>query len=197
MLEITEAALEKINELIAQSSDQSEKIVKGLRVGAEARSPLKVDFKLAFIGDGQELPEDQVINFDGFDVYVDPDSFPYVDDATIDYVDTLMGSGFKVERSRRAVAATSGPLAARVQQVIDEQINPAVAGHGGFISLIDVKDSVVYVELGGGCQGCGMAHVTLKQGVEVAIKEAIPEITEVFDVTEHADGSNPYYQPAK
>jgi Fe/S biogenesis protein NfuA len=197
MLEITPQALEKIQELIAQSTEQNEKLVKGLRVGAEARSPLKVDFRLAFIGDGQEEAGDEVLEFAGFDVYVDSESLAYVNDASIDFVDGLMGSGFKVERKHKTVPTASGPAVDRIQQVLEEQINPAVASHGGSVSLIDVKENVVYVELGGGCQGCGMANVTLKQGIEVAIKEAVPEITAVLDVTEHADGTNPYYQPSK
>ena len=69
--------------------------------------------------------------------------------------------------------------------------------HGGHISLIDVKDNKAYIQFGGGCQGCGMVDVTLKQGVEVLIKEAVPEIDEILDITEHADGENPYYQASK
>ena len=84
-----------------------------------------------------------------------------------------------------------------VQRIIDEEVNPAVAGHGGFITLMDVKENRVYVELGGGCQGCGMANVTLKQGIETAIKKQLPEIVEILDVTDHAGGDNPYYQPSK
>ena len=83
------------------------------------------------------------------------------------------------------------------QQIIDDKINPSVASHGGFVSLIDVKDNVAYVQFGGGCQGCGMIDVTLKQGVEVLIKEAVPEIEQIRDITDHADGTNPYYQPSK
>ena len=89
------------------------------------------------------------------------------------------------------------PEGAAVQQLLDERINPAVASHGGFIELVDVKDTVAYIRLGGGCQGCGMADVTLKQGVEVEIKQAVPSITAVLDVTDHAGGSNPYYQQGK
>ena len=84
-----------------------------------------------------------------------------------------------------------------IKQVLDERINPAIAGHGGHISLIDVKDNQAYVRLEGGCQGCGMADVTLKQGVEVEIKNAVPSIIAVLDVTDHAGGSNPYYSPGK
>jgi Fe/S biogenesis protein NfuA len=80
---------------------------------------------------------------------------------------------------------------------LDSQINPAVARHGGFVQLMDVKDKTVYVLLGGGCQGCGMVDVTLKQGIEVLIKEALPEIEQVVDTTDHAGGTNPFYEPAK
>jgi Fe/S biogenesis protein NfuA len=85
----------------------------------------------------------------------------------------------------------------RVQKILDEMINPAVAGHGGFVDLLDVKDNVVYLRLGGGCQGCGMVNVTLKHGIETTLKEEIPQIAGVIDQTDHAGGSNPYYQPAK
>ena len=89
------------------------------------------------------------------------------------------------------------PEAVAVHDVLEERINPAVAGHGGHISLIDVKDHAAYIRLEGGCQGCGMADVTLKQGVEQTIKDAVPTITAVLDVTDHGDGTNPYYQPDK
>jgi len=84
-----------------------------------------------------------------------------------------------------------------IQAVLDEKINPAVAGHGGHISLIDVKSDIAYIRLEGGCQGCGMADVTLKQGVEVEIKSAVPSIMQVLDATDHAGGNNPYYAPGK
>ena len=74
---------------------------------------------------------------------------------------------------------------------------PAVAMHGGEIHLIDFKDGVVYIQMGGGCQGCGAADVTLKAGIERMIVEEIPEVTEVLDTTDHASGGNPYYAPAK
>jgi Fe/S biogenesis protein NfuA len=193
MFTITESAQEKIKELIKNSENP----VEGLRIGAEAVSPLKVDFRMAFIAEGQSTPEDTVVNFSGFEVYVDSASLPHVEEAKVDYVDGLMGSGFKIESARKSTPNLTGPVVEKVQQVIEEQINPAVASHGGYISLIDVKDNVVYVQLGGGCQGCGMADVTLKQGIEVAIKEAVPDITAIYDVTDHADGENPYYQPSK
>lgn len=80
-----------------------------------------------------------------------------------------------------------------VKELLDKQINPAVGSHGGFINLIDVKENKVYLQLQGGCHGCGMANVTLKQGIETAIRERIPDIDDVLDVTDHAGGTNPYY----
>ena len=120
-----------------------------------------------------------------------------LEEATIDYLDTIMGGGFKIDRLRNLPPNLSGPVVEKIHEIIEKQINPAVASHGGYISLIDVKDNVVYVQLGGGCQGCGMADVTLKQGIEAMIKEAVPEIARVYDVTDHANGKNPYYQPSK
>jgi Fe/S biogenesis protein NfuA len=88
-------------------------------------------------------------------------------------------------------------VAQAVQDVLTNNINPAVASHGGWVQLLDVKEKVAYIELGGGCVGCGMVDVTLKQGIEVAIKEAVPEILAVVDRTDHASGTNPYFQPDK
>jgi len=85
----------------------------------------------------------------------------------------------------------------KIQYLLDTAINPAVAGHGGRVSLIDVKGNVVYLQMGGGCQGCGQADVTLKQGVERMIREEVPEVLEILDVTDHAGGRNPYYAPSK
>jgi Fe/S biogenesis protein NfuA len=91
----------------------------------------------------------------------------------------------------------SPDLKARVQELIDTMINPAVAGHGGYVELIDVQDNRVYLQMGGGCQGCGAADITLKSGIERLLKEEIPEIVEILDTTDHASGSNPYYTPGK
>jgi Fe-S cluster biogenesis protein NfuA len=84
----------------------------------------------------------------------------------------------------------------RVQQVLDTVINPAVAMHGGVVSLLDVSDNTVFLEFGGGCQGCGMVSVTLKYGVERTIRDEVPEVGEILDTTDHASGRNPYYAPS-
>ena len=91
----------------------------------------------------------------------------------------------------------SGEVAEQVAQILEQQINPAIAAHGGHAELVSVEDGAAYLRLSGGCQGCGMASVTLTQGIEVAIREAVPEVTQVIDVTDHASGTNPYFEAAK
>ena len=85
----------------------------------------------------------------------------------------------------------------RVQQVLDDMINPGVASHGGFVELLDVQDDSIFIRMGGGCQGCGAADMTLKQGVERLIRENVPQVREVLDQTDHASGRNPYYAASK
>ncbi len=91
----------------------------------------------------------------------------------------------------------SGDVAQRVIQVLEQQINPSIAAHGGRADLVAVEDDAAYLRLSGGCAGCGMAAVTLSQGIEVALRESVTEITRVIDVTDHAAGTNPYYEAAK
>lgn len=94
-------------------------------------------------------------------------------------------------------ADLSGDVAKRIVQVLEQQVNPAIAAHGGHAELVAVEEETAYLRLGGGCQGCGMASATLGQGIEVAIVETVPEIARVVDVTDHAAGANPYFEPAK
>ena len=92
---------------------------------------------------------------------------------------------------------SSDDIRVQVQDVLNTDINPQVASHGGVIKLIDVKDNQVYIQMGGGCQGCGQADVTLKFGIENAIRAAVPGVGDILDVTDHASGRNPYYTPSK
>jgi Fe/S biogenesis protein NfuA len=85
----------------------------------------------------------------------------------------------------------------KIQRILEEKINPAVASHGGRIELIDVVNDTVYIQMSGGCQGCAASSVTLKQGVERTLLEEIPDIAAVVDVTDHQSGNNPYYQSSK
>ncbi len=96
-----------------------------------------------------------------------------------------------------AALPSEGDLRWAIQDLLEREINPAVAQHGGWVELIDVKKNNVFIRLGGGCQGCGAADVTLKQGIERAIRELAPAVGEILDTTDHASGRNPYYAPAK
>jgi len=98
-----------------------------------------------------------------------------------------------VSASLREQIEASSELADRVQTVLDSEINPSVAMHGGFITLLGVKERIVFIQMGGGCQGCAQSTATLKAGVETAIRRAIPEVEHVYDTTDHAAGTNPYY----
>ena len=110
----------------------------------------------------------------------------------------VLGSGEKaVSDAVLSSIPDADALKKRVQSVLDQEINPAVAAHGGWVELIDVKRNEVFIRMGGGCQGCGMADVTLKQGVEKSIRQAIPEVGAIMDTTDHGSGRNPYYAPAK
>ena len=102
-----------------------------------------------------------------------------------------------VSASYFAELPSEGDLKWAIGDLLEREINPAVAAHGGFVELIDVKKNNVYLRLGGGCQGCGAADVTLKQGIEKAIRDLVPRVGEILDTTDHAAGRNPYYSPAK
>lgn len=187
---VTDIAQTEITRLI---HDQ-EQVITGVRITAEATSPLQANFRLAFVAEGQDTDRDTTIPYDGFNIYIDENSVPYAQDITLDFVDGLMGRGFKIDNPHKVPPHLKGSVAEKIQMVIDEKINPGIAAHGGHVSLIDVKEDTAYLQFGGGCQGCGMVDVTLKQGVEVMIKEAVPEIANIRDITDHAEGTNPYYQ---
>jgi Fe/S biogenesis protein NfuA len=187
MITLTEAAKNKILELIQAENQPG----LALRVSIAGRGPGGFEYGLAFAKEEDTNVEDAVIDAGGFKVLVDAKSAAHLKGATVDYVTGLYGSGFKIENPN---SIWSDPLAAAVQRVIDAQINPGIASHGGLVTLLDVKDNVAYIAFGGGCQGCGMVDVTLRQGVVVMIKEAVPAIREVVDTTDHASGRNPYYQ---
>lgn len=190
MITLTEPAKEKILELLEAEQEKG----LALRLAIRGRGPGGFQYDLHFVREQDRLPEDTVVEAGGFNIYIDPESAKNLKGATIDYVQGVFESGFKIDNPN---TGWSDPKAEAVQRVIDTQINPGVAAHGGFVTLLDVRDDVAYIAFGGGCQGCGMVDVTLRQGIEVMIKEAVPGIREVIDTTDHARGTNPYYQPAK
>lgn len=109
--------------------------------------------------------------------------------------EVLMSDASPISEDVTRSQPTSEEVRASVQKVLDELINPAVASHGGFVNLIDVSNNSVFLEFSGGCHGCGMANVTLKYGVERAIREHVPGVGEILDSTDHASGRSPYYTP--
>lgn len=109
-----------------------------------------------------------------------------------------MASGQPAVRPEvRSALPSPEEIRERVQVVLDTEINPAVGQHGGFVRLIDVRENTVFIQMGGGCQGCGMAHMTLRNGVETSIRRSVPEVGAIFDTTDHASGRNPYYASAQ
>ena len=190
MIHVTELARQTIVDLMQAETKEG----LALRFGIRGRGAGGFIYRLAFVEAASQAPDDVVVDAGGLKVLVDPDSSPNVEGTSIDYVEGPRESGFKIDNPNPLWA---DPTAMAVQRVIDEEINPAVATHGGFVTLLDVKDDVVFIQLGGGCQGCGMVDVTLKQGIVVRLRELVPQIREVIDTTDHADGRNPYYQPAR
>jgi len=114
--------------------------------------------------------------------------------ARVEFVDQRQAAE---QQAARGTLDLDDPETASVQSLLDERINPTIAAHGGWITLLEVRDHTAYVRLEGGCQGCGMADVTLKQGVESLIRDEVPSIVAVLDSTDHASGDNPYFEPGK
>lgn len=149
-------------------------------------------------------PDDSVERVDGLPVVVPARDVDSVRDALIDWSDDLMAGGLVVNNPNKpspvveapSTEGLSGDVEQRVAQVLDQHVNPAIAMHGGMAQLVGVEGDTAYVRLGGGCQGCAVASVTLDQGIEQAIVGAVPEVARVVDVTDHAAGENPYFEPA-
>ncbi|MBV7298696.1 Fe-S biogenesis protein NfuA [Enterovibrio paralichthyis] len=140
---------------------------------------------------------DTEISFNGFSAYVDELSLPFLEDAEIDFVTDKMGSQLtlKAPNAKMRKVADDAPLMERVEYVIQTQVNPQLAGHGGHINLIEItEDGVAVIQFGGGCNGCSMVDVTLKDGIEKQLLEEFSgELNGVRDVTEHAHGDHSYY----
>jgi Fe/S biogenesis protein NfuA len=150
-------------------------------------------------------PDDVVETHGDLRVVVSTHDLEKLRGATIEWSGDLFAGGLRLSGlaspspavGRGEKADLTGDVAQRVLQVLDQQINPAIAAHGGRADLVAVEEGAAYLRLSGGCQGCGMATVTLGQGIEVAIKDNVPEIRQVVDVTDHAAGTNPYFESAK
>ncbi len=171
-----------------------------VRIQVASPSPLDPRYEITMIEPDEKCPEDLVFDGYGFEVVMEPESAKLLEGARVDWIETLTESGFKVENPNLAPIGSKpleGPLADRVRQAIDQFVNPGVAQHGGHVTLVEVRDKIVYLQMGGGCQGCGMASVTLSQGIERILREQVPEIEGIEDVTNHGAGQNPYVSASK
>ncbi len=180
--------------VVAFLAEESEPLA--VRIEVLDSSPLAPQYDLALIEESEKESGDQVYEQGGFEVVVPQSSVDLLQGATVDWVESMQGSGFKVENPNIVPIGeglAEGPLADRVKQVIEMQVNPAIASHGGSVTLIEVREDVVYLEMMGGCQGCGMAAVTLAQGIRRIIMENVPDVRDIVDVTNHDAGANPYY----
>ena len=162
-----------------------------LRVKVAGRSGPRLQYEIALEDPRDRTDADVAVDLGGLTVVVDPDSADQLAGSTIDLDPGITGGGLRVDNPNEG---WRDPLARAVQAVLDTRINPGVGGHGGMVSLIDVRDGTAYMRFGGGCQGCAAVDVTLRAGVEAALRDAVPEITAVVDVTDHAAGENPYYR---
>ncbi|HWH34421.1 MAG TPA: NifU family protein [Acidimicrobiales bacterium] len=192
---------------LRDSEPDAESLALWLEVTGVAGTEFAYD--LYFDALDKAAPGDAVQRHDDISVVIPAASIDQLRGATLGVSRDLLNPGMTVTNPNRPPqpaspvidarppADLSGDVAQRVAQVITTQINPSIASHGGQAELVAVEDGTAYLRLSGGCQGCGMATVTLTQGIEVAIKESVPEISQVTDVTDHASGNNPYYEAAK
>ncbi|MEX0657615.1 MAG: NifU family protein [Egibacteraceae bacterium] len=204
VITVTEAAREKA--LSFRSRDpNAEKLALWLEVTGAQGGEYQYNMYLQFVDRAEA--DDVVQHHDDLAVVVPAGSVDALRGATLDRTGDLETGGIFVDNPNTPspspavgtmpTADLSGDVPQRVIQVLDQQINPSIASHGGSAELVAVEGDTAYLRLGGGCQGCGMASVTLNQGIEVALREAVPEIAKVVDVTDHASGTNPYFEKSK
>jgi Fe/S biogenesis protein NfuA len=195
---VTEPAREKILELRDQEADPD---ALGLRVEVTGVQGVEYTYDLTFDPVAQaDLDAGDVVEHEGdLPVIIPVDSLDALRGATLDLPAVGGQNGLVLRNPNRpdplsgAHIELTGTIDEKVRQLLDGQINPALAMHGGFAGLDRVEGSVVFVTMGGGCQGCAVSAMTLREGITRAIREAIPEVTGVVDTTDHSMGENPYY----
>jgi Fe/S biogenesis protein NfuA len=197
VISITDEAVAAILGIRAQEPDADD---LALTVAVTGVRGVDFTYELTFIPVADAAEGDSLTHHGDLPVLVAGDSISRLEGATIQ----IREGGLAIDNPNSPIpqiaggtATTEGPVAERVAAVINDQINPAIAAHGGFAELVAVEDDTAYLRLGGGCVGCGLAQVTLTQGIVVAITNAVPEIENVVDVTDHASGTDPYYESAK
>ncbi len=189
-IKFTEAAFAKLAEVI----DNHPNPVAGLRLEIADRSGGQFRHLLSLVEEGAQLESDvEVETADGITLYVPAADGQYLDGLEIHFFDEDGNQGLEF---RNPNPIWSDPREFAIQELFDQHLNPQIGSHGGSVKLLGVQGRTAYVEFAGGCVGCGMATATLKQGVEASLKQHVPDIEEVTDVTDHASGTNPYYRPS-
>lgn len=199
MIEITPAARSQIQSFVDQAVVQD----PALRIELDRtnQSPLTRNYAISLVERDDRERTEIAINVDEIRVFLNLDTSNLLSGATIDWVEENGTAGFRVEdpkareqaKMQKSELRLSGPMAERVQAVFDDVINPAIASHGGYVELVDVDDDTLYLRMGGGCQGCAASAATLRMGIERMVREQVPEIQDIIDVTDHTAGVNPYY----
>lgn len=187
---ITESAEQYLAGLLAKQDCEG----IGIRMFVTDPGTPKAETCIAYCRPGEEQEKDEVMELDSFKAYFDHRSLPFLEDAKVDYADEKFGGQLTIRapNSRMPRVSDDSPLEDRINYLLYNEINPDLAAHGGVISLEEIVDNVAVLRFGGGCQGCGMADVTLKEGVEKTMLEKIPELKGIRDVTDHSDRSQAY-----
>ena len=191
MINITESAQAYFQRLLQSQGGDA----VGIRLSAVNPGTPRADARLEFAEHGDLLGDEWAVECEGFTLYVDAPSAPYLDSADIDFLGNATGGQLTIKAPRIKGDQPQGDasLVERVQWMIDSEVNPQLASHKGKVALDSIDaDGVVYLRFGGGCHGCGMADVTLKQGIEKSMMAKFPEVTAVRDATDHSTGSAPY-----
>lgn len=192
---VTPAAIERILELRDQEEDPSS---LALRVEVTGTNGVEYAYDLTFDPIAEADDADALFHQGDLSVLVPVGSIEQLQGATLD-IPSGGGAGLVLRNPNRPNPLAgkhlelTGDIAEKVQQLLDQQINPALASHGGFATLAGVEGDKVYVTMGGGCQGCAVSAMTLRDGITRSIKESIPEVSEVIDTTDHEAGENPFY----
>lgn len=193
MIEISESAQGYLRELLAKQ-DESD---VGIRVFVAQPGTPHAETCIAYCRPGEEQEGDLAVSYDGFTAWFEERSAPYLEEAVVDYQEDRMGGQLtiKAPNARVPKVGPDAPLEDRINYVLYNEINPGLAAHGGMVTLVEiVEDSVAVLEFGGGCQGCAAVDITLKNGVERALLEQVPDLTAIRDVTDHTVTENAYYQ---
>ena len=192
MIEISETAQRYFKQLIEQQDEEG----LGLSLAVNHPGTPGASCDLQFSPQGQHQQGDHVVAYDGFKMFVSKASEPWLAEASIDFEADETGGQLTIKAPgiKGNAPSSTDSIETRVGWLLDTEINPALASHGGRVALLEVTEKMeVVLQFGGGCQGCGMVDVTLKQGVEETLIRNIPEITAVLDSTDHQSGQNPYY----